>query len=274
VPINTHIDRASYVPLYIQVMDALQDYIEDGNGRPGEQLPGEPEMCRQFDVSRTVIRQALRELEHEGLIVRKKGKGTFVAEPKIRESLFQELTGFYQDMEAKGHAPFSRVLRQEVIPAPRKVASALKLMEQALVVQIDRLRFVQGEPIVLVSSYLPHARCPGLAEADLSRRSLYALLEEEYGIQIARGHRVLEAVPANEVEAELLQVKKGAPLILLDSVSYLADGAPIEYYHALHRGDRSRFEVELIRMRDRGQGRNSERSLFKSVLAQTGDSGD
>lgn len=274
MPLNTRIDRASYVPLYIQVMDALQDYIEDGGGTPGEQLPGESAMCRQFDVSRTVIRQALRELEHEGLIVRKKGKGTFVAEPKIRESLFQELTGFYQDMEAKGHAPYSRILKQEVIAATRKVASALKLKEYTPVVQIDRLRFVQDEPIVLVSTYLPHDRCPGLVEADLTRRSLYALLEDEYDIQIARGRRVLEAVPANEVEAELLQVKKGAPLILLESVSYLADGTPIEYFYALHRGDRSRFEVELIRMRDRGQGRESGLIPVKGALGRVNHSGE
>ena len=271
--IKTQIDRSSYVPLYIQVMDALQDYIEDGTAKAGEKLPGEPELCRQFDVSRTVIRQALRELEHEGLIVRRKGKGTFVAEPKIRENLFQELTGFYQDMEAKGHPPFSRVLKQEVIPAPRRVASLLKLKEHTPLVQIDRLRYVQDEPIVLVSSYLPHARCPGLVEADLSERSLYALLAEEYGIQIVRGRRVLEAVPANEVEAELLQVKKGAPLILLDSVGYLADGTPIEYFHALHRGDRSRFEVELIRLRDRGQGRDGGHDLIKTVLERADDSG-
>ncbi|MFW5941345.1 MAG: GntR family transcriptional regulator [Chloroflexota bacterium] len=255
--INSDIDRKSYVPLYIQVMDALQEYIEDGGGQPGEQLPGESELCRMFDVSRTVIRQALRELEYEGMITREKGKGTFVAEPKIRESLFQELTGFYEDMAAKGHPPYSQVLKQEVIMAPRKVAGYLKLEPGTPVIQIDRLRFVQNEPIVLVTTYVPHARCPRLVETDLTERSLYAFLEEEYRIQIARGRRVLEAVPANEVEAELLQVKKGAPLILLDSVSYLADGTPIEYFHALHRGDRSRFEVELIRVRERGKVRDA-----------------
>jgi GntR family transcriptional regulator len=140
-------------------------------------------------------------------------------------------------------------------------------------VQIDRLRFVQDEPIVLVSTYLPHDSCPGLAEADLTQRSLYALLEEDYGIQIARGRRVLEAVPANEVEAEFLQVKKGAPLILLDSVSFLADGTPIEYFHALHRGDRSRFEVELIRVRERAQGSESGHNLMKGALGRANDSG-
>jgi GntR family transcriptional regulator len=259
---DTTIDRDSYIPLYIQVMDALREYIENGDTQPGEQLPGEPELCRLFDVSRTVIRQALRELEYEGLIYRNKGRGTFVSEPKIRESLFEELTGFYQDMEAKGHPPVSRVLKQEVVPAGPKIAAFLQIETDSRVIQIDRLRYVNDEPIVLVTTYLPYALCPGLAEVDLAERSLYAYLESEYGLQIARGHRVLEAVPANKMEAELLGVKKGAPLIMLDSVSYLADGTPLEYYHAVHRGDRSRFEVELIRTRQ--PGRLAEKLLLES----------
>jgi GntR family transcriptional regulator len=132
------------------------------------------------------------------------------------------------------------------------VAAHLGLEPGTSVIVIERLRFVQGEPIVLVTTYLPYALCPKVLDEDLSRQSLYALLEQEYGLVIARGRRTLEAVPANEYEAPLLQVEKGAPLVLLDSVSYLDDGTPIEYYHALHRGDRSRFEVELIRIREQG----------------------
>jgi GntR family transcriptional regulator len=248
--LNTEIDRSSYAPYYIQVMDTLKEAIEQGDMKPGEQLPGEPELCRLFDVSRTVIRQALKELEYEGLIKREKGRGTFVAEPKIGESLFQELTGFYQDMEAKGHRAGSKVFKQEAVPATAKVAKLLKIKPGTAVVQIDRLRFVQGEPIVLVTAFLPFAPYPKLLEADLENQSLYVFLEREYGVEIMRSHRILEAVPANEYEAELLQAQKGAPLIMLDSVSYLADETPIEYYHALHRGDRSRFEVELVRARD------------------------
>lgn len=243
------IDRQSYIPLYVQVENALKDLIESGGVEPGEQLPGEPELCRIFDVSRTVVRQALRDLELQGLIQREKGRGTFVAEPKLREALFQELTGFYEDMAGKGRPPVSQVLTQEVVPATRKIAGFLKLKQGAPVVHIDRLRFVDGEPLVLVATYLPAARCPGLESVDFTRRSLYEYLETAYGLVIARGRRVLEAVPASEYEAGLLVVKKGAPLILLDSVSYLADGTPIEYYHAVHRGDRSRFEVELIKVR-------------------------
>ena len=248
--LNTEIDRSSYAPFYIQVMDALKESIEEGDMQPGEQLPGEPELCRLFDVSRTVIRQALKELEYEGLIKREKGRGTFVAEPKIGESLFQELTGFYQDMEAKGHRAGSKVFKQEIVAATAKVAKHLKISSNTPVIQIDRLRFVQGEPIVLVTAYLPYGPYPKLLEADLANQSLYAFLEREYGVEIVYSHRVLEAVPANEYEAELLQVQKGAPLIMLDSVSYLEDDTPIEYYHALHRGDRSRFEVDLVRARN------------------------
>lgn len=251
--LNTHIDRDAYIPLYVQVMNAILEYIESGGGEPGEQLPSEPELCRMFDISRTVIRQALKELEIEGLIYRSKGRGTFIAEPKIRESLFQELTGFYQDMEAKGLRPVSQVLKQEVVQPTSKIAKLLKISEEAPVIEIERLRFVNDEPIVLVSSYLPYALVPSLEKVDLRHQSLYAFLEKTHGLQIARGRRILEAVRASAMEANLLQVKKGSPLLMLDSVGYLADGVPLEYYHALHRGDRSRFEVELIRTRQLGK---------------------
>jgi GntR family transcriptional regulator len=270
--IDVAIDRSSYLPLYAQVMDAIQSYIEQGPGEPGEQLPGEPELCRMFDVSRTVIRQALRELEQEGLILRLKGKGTFVAEPKIQESLVAELTGFFQDMQARGHAPVSRVLRQEIVAAPRRIAGLLQLKIGAPIIQIDRVRYVEGEPIVLVSTYLPYELCPGLLKIDLTQASLYAYLEEQYGIVIARGRRTLEAVAATEEEAHLLGVQAGDPLVLIDSVSYLAGGTPIEYYHALHRGDRSRFEVELVRVREHGSGREVGSSALVDALKRSQDS--
>ena len=115
--LNPAVDRDSPIPYYIQVKKALQEHIDHGDRRPGDQLPGEPELCRMFDVSRTVIRQALRELEYEGLIVRQKGRGTFIAEPKIGESLVQQLTGFYQDMVQRGHTPVTQILKQQVVPA-------------------------------------------------------------------------------------------------------------------------------------------------------------
>jgi GntR family transcriptional regulator len=244
------IDRSNPVPYYIQVRDALQTRIQDGSWHPGDQIPGEPELCRMFDVSRTVIRQALNDLVYRGLLIRKKGKGTFVAEPKIRESLVQKLTGFHQDMVEQGYSPVTRVLKQGLVPANRKVAAYLDIEEGTDVVEIERLRFVQDEPIQLTTTYLPYRVCPELLHQDLTDRSLYVFLEKQCGIMIARGHRSIEAVAANDYEARLLQVKKGAPLIMLNSVSFLSDETPVEYYHALHRGDRTRFEVELVRVRE------------------------
>jgi len=254
---NPTIDRSSPIPYYVQLKEALRGPIEGGLWKPGDKIPGEVELSRLFDVSRTVVLQALNELGHEGLITRVKGKGTFISEPKISESLVQKLTGFYQDMIDRGHNPVSKVLKQEVMPASTKVAGYLRLTPGTQVIDIERLRFIQDEPIVLVTTFLPYSLCPKLADADLSNQSLYAFLEEECGLVIARGRRMIEAVPANEYEARLLQVKKGAPLILLDSVSYLKDDTPIEYYHALHRGDRSRFEVELVRIREQGRDRRA-----------------
>jgi GntR family transcriptional regulator len=246
------INRSSGIPFYIQVRDVLREHLQTGTWQPGDRLPSEPELCRMFAVSRPVIRQALNDLAQHGLVARLKGKGTFAAPPKITESLVQKLTGFYQDMVEQGYTPTARVLRQEQVPAGRRVAECLGIAPETPVIVIERLRFVQDEPIQLVTTYIPQATCPALLEVDLSRRSLYAFLDEVCGIVIARGHRSVEAVAANEYEAQMLRVKKGAPLILLDSVSYLSDGTPVEYYHALHRGDRTRFEVELVRVRASG----------------------
>ncbi len=158
-------------------------------------------------------------------------------------------------MVERGHTPVTQVLKHDVVSANPKVAARLNLEPGTPVIEIDRLRSVEAEPIVLVTTYLPYALCPKVVGADLSGQSLYAFLERECGLEIARGHRTLEAVPANEYEARLLQVEKGAALVMLDSVGYLKDGTPIEYYHALHRGDRSRFEVELVRIREQGRAR-------------------
>jgi GntR family transcriptional regulator len=263
-PLANIVDYDSPLPYYVQVKRGLQRRIAQGDWRPGDQLPGEKELCDACGVSRTVIRQALGEMEYEGLIVRRKGKGTFVAEPKIVEGLFQKLTGFYQDMVARGHRPLTKVLKQVLVPAGPDLAARLKVAPETDLVQIDRLRFVEDEPIVWVTTYLPYVLCPKVLHADLADRSLYAFLEEEYGLVIARGHRTIEAVPANEDEARLLQVEKGAPLLLLDSISYLQDGTPIEVYHALHRGDRSKFEVELVRIEERG----SRKAVLGEDLAE------
>lgn len=243
----TTIEKDSPLPLYFQLMELLRQAIEDGRWEPGQQIPSEAELCATFDISRTVVRHALRELEYAGLLYRRQGKGTFVAEPKISESLMQDLSGFYEDMVAKGLTPVTQVLSQEIEPASSKVAECLQIEPGDQVISIGRLRFIRDEAVVLVTTFLPYNLCPQLLDEDFETQSLYALLEKKYHLRLSHGRRTIEAVAASPYEAELLGVDERAPLIRLESVSYLEDGRPIEYFHAVHRGDRSKFEVELVR---------------------------
>jgi len=245
--LNRSIDFENHIPYYLQLIELLKIPIQDGEWAPGEQIPSEQELCNSYEVSRTVVRQALRELEMDNIITRRKGRGTFVAKPKISEGLIQKLTGFYQDMIEQGLTPVTKVLHQRVIPANKKIANYLEILVGTEVVDICRLRFINEEPIQLVTTYIPFQLSPDLINIDLSNRSLYKYLENVNGIKIARGKRYIEAVLANEEEARWLEIEECDPLIMLDSVSYSETGQVIEYYHAVHRGDRSRFEVELIR---------------------------
>jgi GntR family transcriptional regulator len=255
--LRAYIDRESPLPYYVQVKEALIERIESGSWKPGDRIPSEPELCHLFSVSRTVVRQALKDMADEGLVVRERGRGTFIAEPKIRSrSLVHSLAGFYQDLLEQGIAPVTQVLEQEIIPASPKLAENLEVAPNTPVIKLVRLRFVQDDAIVLVTSYLPYEMCPELINADLSHQSLYAFLKRECGLSVARGRRRIDAVAASEHEASLLQIETGSPLLRLDSVSYLADGTPLEYFHGLFRGDRSSFDVEIIR--NQGRGRSEE----------------
>lgn len=245
----------SHIPYYLQLMDLLKEQIQEKSWLPGEQIPGEQDLCDRYGISRTVVRQALRELEFEGTIVRRKGKGTFVAEPKINEGLIQKLTGFYQDMVERGLKPVTQVIHQNVVPANEKVARYLNVTPGTSVIDIQRLRFINNEPIQLVTTFIPFSACPQLANADITDCSLYEYLRSECGIVLARGVRHLEAVAANETEAMLLGIERNSPLMMIDSVSFVESGQAVEYYHALHRGDRSRFEVNLVRLSETMQNK-------------------
>ena len=240
------INFESHIPYYHQLIEIIKQNIKEGLWQPGDQIPSEMELCESFGISRTVVRQALRDLEGEDIIFKRKGKGTFVAKPKISEGLIQKLTGFYQDMVERGLEPKTKVLFQEIVPANKKIAEYLDVPMGTEVVEIERLRLIHDEPIQLVTTYVPLHLAPNLPNIDLRDRSLYQYLETEYGIKIFRGKRYIEAVLASQNEAELLEIDEGDPLVMLDSISFTKTGQIVEYYHALHRGDRSRFEVELV----------------------------
>ncbi len=245
---NTPIDFEGYTPYYVQLKNELKSRIQMGEWRPGDQLPGEQELCQIYQVSRTVVRQALDVLDREHLIYRRKGKGTFVTVPKINASYAQKLSGFYHEMKIRGIEPVTHVLKRHIIDAPKKIADNLKLAVGTPIIEIERLRFLYDNPILFVTNYIPLSFCPALAEADLNNRSLYEFLENHTGMVIAFGSRSIEAVRANPVHSKLLEVNTGAPLLMLKSTSYLEDMTPVEYYFSYHRADRSCFQVEMIRV--------------------------
>lgn len=240
------IDTNKALAYHTQVYQAIDEIITNSL-KPGDQLPGEPKLCILFGVSRTVIRQALDQLTNDGRIIRIMGKGTFVAEPKIHEGLISHLTGFYEDMIKQGYRPESKVLKQHRISASVKVARNLQIEVGDPVIELKRLRFANNVPIQIVTSYLPYALCAMVLQADFSHQSLYSYLIDVCQINIACGKRIIEAVLATNEEAKLLNIISGAPLILLDSITYMENGIPFEYYNAVHRSDRARFEVNLIR---------------------------
>jgi GntR family transcriptional regulator len=262
------IDHSSPLPYYFQLKELLIEEIKKGKLKPGQQIPSEFKLCEQFRVSRTVVRQAIGSLVQNGYLNRQKGRGTFVTKPEITENLFQNLTGSYEDMLARGIKLVTKVLEQTKCEADSEILESLKLEPREPVIKIKRLRFISSEPIALVTTYIPYKICPPLLEENLTDQSLYDVLEEKYALIIAHGRRSLEAVSADRKTAALLGVKVGAPLMLLNSISYLEDGRPIEYFSALHRGDRSKFIVSLIRVRNRSTAQVDKK--FISDLWDTG----
>jgi len=240
------IDKISPVPYYYQLEQLLREKIENGRLKPGDVLPSEAEFCSTFRVSRTVVRQALNKLCQDGIVYKEKGRGTFVAKPKLQEKFIQRTYGFYQEMREEGLEVESRVLEHKLIEPPTRIRTLLKLTEGQKVVKTSRLRSVNKELIMFTTTYVCSDLCPGLEKEDLTNRSLYQLLWDKYRLKISYGHRTLEAVAASKYEADMLKVPKGSPLIYLESVSYLEDGTSIEYFEAWHRGDRCKFAIELV----------------------------
>lgn len=246
------IDKTSPIPYYHQLKIILIREIESGSWLPEQKLPSEAEFCERFGISRTVVRQTIKELQNEGYIYTEKGKGTFISRQTIFDGFVQNLSGFYEEMEKKGYRVTTRVIKQEIVPASRLVADALEIELNTPVIELSRLRMLNNEPSVYVTTYIPRDSCPDLLDADLENKSLYAFLENS-GLKLHRGRRYISVSLAEEYEASLLHMQKGAPLITLDSVTYLENGSPLEYFHALHRGDRTRFEVNLVKLQDSSQ---------------------
>jgi len=243
-----HVDPSGPSPLYYQIREQLRQQILSGALKPGDLLPGETQICSETGVSRMTARAALSQLAFEGLVTRKRGKGSFVAGPK---TTFQDirfpLASYTQMVEQAGLHTKSRIRLQRVLPADPSVVEQLRLAAAERVVHIERLRSVSDEIMSLESSYYPHALFPALAEQDLTDRSIYAVIQELYGVVPATATQTVELSVAGPYEAGLLGIREGTPVALSSRVSYAEDSRPIEYTQVIHRGDRFRSVTHLSR---------------------------
>jgi GntR family transcriptional regulator len=236
---------AEPAPRYRRVADALQRSIETGELSHHDRLASERAIAQRFGLSRMTARQAVELLVRRGLVYRRPGAGTFVSPPRVVHTL-QRLAGFSEQMAAQGIAPSSRVL--EMRCAARVDASArvaLGVAQGERVWMVRRLRFGDGEPLLLETFWVPDRACPGLARRDLATGSLYALMRTRYGIDPREAVEAIEPAALDADDARHLATRPGSPAMLVTRTTFDAGGDPVEFARDLYRGDRARFEVSL-----------------------------
>lgn len=237
----------SPVPLYEQIKELLRGRILDGTYQPHQQMPSEAEMMAAFDVSRITVRQALNDLQNEGLIFRIHGKGTFVSKPKAFQDLGR-LQGFGEAMRQMGYETFSRVLSIKNVAPPAGVQERLQLPKRAKVTELQRVRFLNREPISLDITYLPVSIGTRLAKEDLAARDVFVILENDYGLSLGHADLQIGSTLADEALASQLKVEEGSPVLFIERTTHMADGTPIDYEHLYYRGDAFQYKVRVDRV--------------------------
>jgi GntR family transcriptional regulator len=239
---------SSRLPLYAQVEDVLVARISSGVLPAGTQLPSEEELVREFDVSRTTIRTTIQNLTRQGLVEIRRGRGTFVASPRMVQEL-TELTGFVEDMRVMGRTPTARVLSREVIPATRLVAERLAVPAGTMIVQIRRVRLSDGVPLSFDETYLPEALGRKVMADDLAEEPIFTLLEDRYDTPLVEADYVLEATVAEPDVATALEIPVGNPIFMIERTSYTSSHRVVDYERLHYRGDYIRFKTRLARRR-------------------------
>ncbi len=215
-----------------------------GELAPGERLPSERELSKTLKVSRMTVRAALRVLDNKGLLMRRPGDGTYIAQPKIKRQA-DKLVPFTQNMGKHGNQINSRLILFERREAEASIARKLEIPDSSPVYYFQRLRLLNQEIVLLEACTMPLNRFLNLESFNLEKRSVYEVLESEYGILPHYSHQSLEAVSATDYEAELLEIESGAPLMLEQRVTFDDKDVPFEYGRDLYRGDRFCFMTEV-----------------------------
>ncbi|MFD5967040.1 myo-inositol degradation transcriptional regulator [Streptomyces sp. NPDC060311] len=240
--LDLSVDRSSPVPLYFQLSQQLEASIEHGALTPGSLLGNEIELAARLGLSRPTVRQAIQSLVDKGLLVRRRGVGTQVVHSKVRRPL--ELSSLFDDLEAAGQRPATKVLVNTVVPATAEAAAALGVAEESDVHRVERLRLTHGEPMAYMCNYLP----PGLLDLDtgqLEAIGLYRLMRAA-GITLHSARQTIGARAATDGEAERLGEDAGAPLLTMERTTFDDTGRAVEFGTHTYRPSRYSFEFQLL----------------------------
>lgn len=229
------------IPIYIKIHDALKAKIERNEWQIGDRLPSERELAQYFDVSRMTLRQAIQLLSDEGILERKIGSGTYVANQKVQEKM-TGTTSFTQIMEAQGRVPSSKVTAYFTTNPTSSEREQLQLEEYNQVIRMERIRYADQVPICFEVATIPLDMFQHLSKEEITR-SLYAALSSE-GKTISRANQTISATVATEHVADFLDVKKGDAILRLRQVSFLDTGRPFEYVRTQYVASRFEFYLE------------------------------
>ena len=239
------LNKQSPIPIYVQIEELLKGLISKGEFPPGTAIPSERELTETYGVSRMTVRQSITNLVNEGLLYREKGRGTFVAAPKVEQPL-NSMTSFTEDMLSRGMSPSSELLAFEKRNADKAIAAELQLEEGDEVIFVERIRYADSIPMAIERTYLPANIFPGLDKRAL-QGSLYDYVENTAGLKIGNAAQRMEAALAKKEDAKLLHVETPFAVLVIERISSLSNGMPFEAVHSTYRADRYKFTSEIQR---------------------------
>jgi GntR family transcriptional regulator len=249
----------SPLPLYTQIKQRLRDRILDGSFGPHSQMPSESELMAAFEVSRITVRQALGDLQKEGLIFKIHGKGSYVSKPKAFQNLGR-LQGFAEAMSPHGYETINQVLSFKRIKAARAITDPLGLPASAYCTEIKRLRFLNREPISVDISYLAAEIGAKLESADLVARDVFSILENDLGLALGAADVKIEAILADAELARLLRLEEGAPILRIERLTHTAAGEPLDFEYLFYRADAFQYRLRV----ERGDGEPAAKPRTRS----------
>lgn len=237
------------VPLYYTLVEFLKKQIEDEDLKPGETIPSERELIEKFNLSRTTVRKAIDILVNEGLLAKVQGKGTFVQKKRMDDGLIK-LTSCTESIRKMGLTPGRKLLNASIEPARKSVAINMHIDPEEKVFKLNRVLYGDNIPVNVTKSNVIYKHVNGIEKYDFEKESLYNIMETKFNIKITHSVRTIEAILANERDAELLQINEGSPILLFNGLVYgIVNGEekPIEYFVSKYRCDISKFYIEQVR---------------------------